>query len=99
MLKRLVISLSVISITLLIACSPTRVIKQTETSAIIQGIGVTKVEAKINAETKAGELFGKFKQVKEPDYSQEYDVDYDAKTGKGDGSTYWSCVIEVEKVK
>ena len=99
-MKKIILSLLFIVIFTFISCY-VRVLKKDENSAILQANHKTKVEAKIKAEEKAKELFGKFVIVKE-DCSQEF---------KGSGSTdssgeysasaqtYWSCTYHVKKMK
>ena len=77
-----------------------RVVRQTDNSAIIQGIGASKVEAKLNAEDRAKEIFGSFKETAEAECSQESRTDIsESKAGgvSGSAQTYWSCTIQVEK--
>ncbi len=88
-----IILLCIVSISFINCAS--RIIKQTSDSAVIQGVGATKIEAKINAEEEAKKLFPKYKIVNEPDFTQEYEVDDNGK--RISGETYWSCVIEVKK--
>ncbi len=77
----------------LISCLTSRIIKQTNDTAIIQGVGITKIEAKINAEEEAEKLFKKYKLLNEPEYTHEQEV------SGGSGSSYWSCVIEIKKLE
>ena len=76
-----------------------RVIKKTENSAIVQGIGRTKIEAKMNAEEQAKKIFVSYEEAEEMECTQEY-----SSRGSGNersyssrGRTYWSCVISIKK--
>jgi len=80
------------------SCTPSRILRQTGDTAIIQGLGPTKIEAKLNAEDEAKKLFIKYSLTKEPEYTQEHQVDSDD-DGNVSGGTYWSCVIEVKNSK
>ncbi len=79
-------------------CTPSRIIKQTGNMAIVQGLGATKIEAKMNAEEEVKKIFPKYKITKEPEYTQEHRVDTD-EDYKVSGGTFWSCVLEAEKVE
>ena len=97
-MKKLLSLLTVLFIFML-SCSMTRVIEQTANSAVIQGVGTTKYEAKANALKKGKELLGKVKETKQADCSQEYNVEGEGNqdSAKVSGTTYWSCVVYVEK--
>ena len=84
----------------ILGCITSRVIRQTDTTAIIQGMGASKVEAKLNAEDRAKEIFDSFKETAEAECSQESRTDIsESKAGgiSGSAQTYWSCTIQVEK--
>jgi len=97
-LKLIFMILIVVTFFISLACT-SRVIKQTETTAIIQGMGMTKIEAKIEARKKAKTIFMDFEETKEPECSQEYSVRGrgDADSYSASGSTHWSCVIFIKK--
>jgi hypothetical protein len=81
-------------------CSSVRIIEQTGRTAVIQGVADTKYEARMFALKKAEEILGKVKETKEAECSQEYTSDMrgDRVFGvSGQGSSYWSCVVFVEK--
>jgi hypothetical protein len=81
-------------------CSSTRIIEKTDMTAVIQGIADTKYEARMFALKKAEELFGKVNETREAECSQEFssDMQGDRVMGmSGQGSSYWSCVVFVEK--
>lgn len=85
---------------LAIGCSSVRILEQTDTTAVIQGIGDTQFEARRNARSKATELFGEYEETREPECSQEYTSDIQDSRfmgTTGSGRTYWSCVIYVKK--
>ena len=87
--------IAILCLVLTASCVTSRVIKQTDSEAIIQGLGVTKIEARMSAEEKAKSIFPTYALKKEPECSQEYSVE--ASEGKAQGDTYWSCVVEVQK--
>ena len=74
-------------------------IKQDQKSAVIQGISITAIEAKMLAEEKARQLFTNFTETRKADYTQEYHASGSEKGGSysASGCTYWSCIIYVDK--
>ena len=71
-MKKLLIICAVFFVFLL-NCSMTRVLEQTNNSAVIQGIGLTKYEAKAEAMKKGKALFGNVIEKKEAE-TEEYRV-------------------------
>ena len=55
-----------------LACS-TRIIRQTPITAIIEGRGETRIEAKMAAEEEAKSMFGGFIETQKAECSQRYD--------------------------
>jgi len=89
------ICLTIVTALIINGCVASRVIRQTETEAAIQGLGITKIEARMKAEEKAKDIFTNYALKKEPDCTQEYHAEADKDSAEG--GTYWSCVIEVTK--
>ncbi len=84
----------------ILSCSSVKIIEHTENTAIIQGFGATKIEAKKEALNKALELFKNVEELQEPKYAQEYkdsDKANEESSQKND-KTYWSCIIYVGKM-
>ncbi len=85
--------------TILAACATSRVIKQTDSTAVIQGVGPTEFEAKENATKKAEEILGVVQETQKPECNQEIHG-AGSTTGMGanqeyksETSTYYSCVM------
>jgi hypothetical protein len=81
-----------------------RVLKQTDTSAVIQGAGPTEFEAKENATQKAAEILaGEVKETQPPECTQEYKQSgHTSGTGthkkfSSSGRSYHSCVLYFQK--
>ena len=89
--------LMVMAMVCVTACSYTRILQQTPDTAVIAGYAGSMPEAKIAAEEKATELFGKFAHTKDTDCTQEFKAS--ASQGKASARTYWVCTITVKKVK
>jgi hypothetical protein len=91
--------LSIIAILVMVmfmaGCVTTRVISRTDSTAVIQGLGHTRVEALATAREKGKEIFTSFNETKEAECSQEYN--FRADTESAHGSTFWSCIIHIEK--
>jgi hypothetical protein len=87
----------VMAMVCVMGCSNTRILQQTPDTAIIAGYGGSMPEAKIAAEEKAAELFGRFAHTKDTDCTQEFKAS--ASHGKARAKTYWVCTITVKKVK
>lgn len=98
--KILITSLTVLAF---IGCASVRVIKQTDSMAVIQGLGVTEFEAKENATKKATELLGPVKETQKAECNQEYrSSGHTSGTGanqqyRQSGSSYYSCVMYFAK--
>ena len=99
-MKREMTILCIAALIMMFGCSSTRIIEKTGRTAVIQGVADTKYEARMFALKKAEEIFGKVKETKEAECSQEYtsDMQGDRIMGmSGQGTSYWSCVVFVEK--
>lgn len=94
---------SIVSLFLFItACSSTKVIRQSKDTAIIQGMGETKIEARLKAEDKAAEMFGEYTETRECECAQEYSSYVSGgyfSNYSGAGGTYWNCTIFVKDKK
>lgn len=85
-------------------CAMSRVIQQTDTTAVIQGVGQTEFDAKLNATKKAQEVLeGPVSETQKPECNQEYHSSgHTSGTGasqqyKHSGGTYYSCVLYFQK--
>lgn len=84
-------------------CATARVLKETESTAVIQGVGATEFEAKDNAEKKAIEILGAVKETQKAECNQEFRSSGSTSgTGadqqyKQSGGTYYSCVLYFAK--
>jgi hypothetical protein len=85
-------------------CATSRVIQQTDTTAVIQGVGPTDFEAKLNATKKAEDILGgPVAETQKSECNQEYRSSGHT-TGVGatqqykeSGGTYYSCVLYFQK--
>jgi hypothetical protein len=76
----------------IIGCASSRIVKQTETEAIVEGMGFSKAEARHNTETLASGIFKEYTEYKEAEYSEGYQ-DY----GSHGGQTYFVCTMFIRK--
>ena len=100
-MRRISITLGFLMVWMLIGCrGMSRIIRKTNTTAIIEGRSITRIEAKLIAEEKAKGLFGTFKETEKAECSKETksELSSDLKGRiSGETYTYWSCIIYVEK--
>jgi hypothetical protein len=88
---------------LILDCATARVIKQTDTTAVIQGVGPTEFEAKENASKEAEKILGSVKETQKAECNQEVRSS-GSTSGTGanqqysaSSSTYYSCVMYFAK--
>ena len=99
-LKIMTVGLAALTV---VACTMSRVIKQTDTTAVIQGVGPTEFEAKENATKKAEEILGSVQETQKPECNQEMQASGNTtgtgenQTYKSQASTYYSCVMYFSK--
>lgn len=103
MTKKILILAAMISGLAVIDCASARVIKQTDTTAVIQGVGPTEFEAKENAQKEAEKILGSVKETQKAECNQEMQASgHTTGTGanqqyKSSANTYYSCVMYFAK--
>ncbi len=103
-MKRFLKMSGALTVLVLSQCATSRVIQQTDTTAVIQGVGPTDFEARLNATQKAEDILaGPVTETQTAECNQEYKSS-GRTTGTGatqqykhSGRTYYSCVMYFQK--